>query len=319
VSDQLLEIQKRHTLNWLIQGASQHAGMTLHHLVRDDLDALDARMLRYYDHFALLELLQYWRGMSVLIVVGWPPRFWKRAASEPSHPFFGHPLLSRHGGMLAEAAKQRALGRCKEKRFSALPFALSFKAVSLLKRLHGLESPHRPRLLQLAKRTASTIWGIPSERLEVELSDGTVLAGGHFPGENFQAQMLRTCVVGYGGVARRRHQLIVTGKGVTWQLLTKELVKGTAELICLHGLSQLDDHMYQRVIKVTDRIELEPWMIQSGGELWRRLLAVLPDGCPVARVLMSLARLPAESLHSTLESVIQQSDEVGDRLARLAE
>lgn len=292
--------------------------MSLHHLVRDDLDALDARLLQHYDHFALLLLLQYWRGLSVLIV-GWPPRFWKRAASEPSHPFFGHPLLSKYGGMLAEAAKQRALGRCKEKRFSALPFAFSFRTVSILKRLRALESPHRPKLLQLAKRTASTIWGIPNDRLEVELSEGTVLPADHLPGQNIQAQMLRSCVVGYGCVARRRRQLIVTAKGVTWQLLTKELVKGTAELICLHGLAQLDDHMYQRVIAVTDRIELEPWMIQSGSELWRRLLIALPDGWPVARVLMTLARLPAESLHSALESVIQQPDEAGDRLARLAE
>src|SRR5688500_1025317 len=111
MSDEQLEIQKRHTLNWLIQGASEHAGMTLHHLVRDELNALDARLLRSYDQFALLVLLQYWRGASVLLV-GWPPRFWKRAASDPTHPFFSHPLLSKYGGMLAEAAKQRALERC---------------------------------------------------------------------------------------------------------------------------------------------------------------------------------------------------------------
>jgi hypothetical protein len=73
------------------------------------------------------------------------------------------------------------------------------------------------------------------------------------------------------------------------------------------------------VIEVTDRIDLEPWMLQSGGELWRRLLAALPDGCPVARVLMNLALLPAEGLHSALESVIQQSEEAASRLARLAE
>ena len=317
MSDERLEIQKRHTLNWLIQGASQHAGISLHHMVRDDLNALDAKLLRGYDHFALLGLLQYWRGLAVLMV-GWPPRFWKRAASQPSHPFYGHPLFSKYGGMLAEAAKQRALVRCKEKGFSALPFAFSFQVVSLLKRLRRLESPHRPRLLQLARQTTSTIWGIPSERLEVELSDGLVIPGDDFPAENTQARMLRNCVIGYGGVARRGRQLIVTGKGITWQLLSKELVKGTAELICLHGLRQLDDHTYRRVIQVTDRIDLEPWMIQSGGELWRRLLAVLPDGCPMARVLMNLARLPADSLHTVLESVIQQSDEAGDRLARLA-
>jgi hypothetical protein len=131
--------------------------------------------------------------------------------------------------------------------------------------------------------------------------------------------MLRTCVIGYGGVARRGHQLIVTAKGVTWQLLAKELVKGTAELICLHGLRQLEARMYQRVIEVTDRIDLEPWMLQSGGELWRRLLGALPDSCPVAHVLMNLALLPADDLHFALESVIQQSEEAGSRLARLAE
>lgn len=316
--DERIEIQKRHTLNWLIQGASQHAGMSLHHLVRDELNALDGRLLRYYDEFALLCLLQYWRGLSVLLT-GWPPRFWRRAASERSHPFFGHPLLSKYGGTLAEASKRRALARCKEKGILALPLAFSFKAVSLLKRLRASESPHRPRLLRLAKSTASTIWGIPNDRLEVGLSDGDVLAGDHFPAANIQAQMLRSCVIGYGGVERRGHELIVSAKGVTWQLLTEELVKGTAELICLHGLRQLDDDIYQRVIKVTERIDLEPWMIQSGGELWRRLLAALPDRCPIARVLMNLARSPADGLHSVLELVIQQSDEAGNRLARLAE
>jgi len=221
--------------------------------------------------------------------------------------------------MLAEAAKQRALARCEEKGVSALPFAFSIKVVSLFGRLRELEAPHRPRLLHLAKQTASTVWGIPSERLEAELSDGTVLPGDDFPEKNIQSQMLRTCVIGYGGVARRRQRLVVTGKGITWQLLTKELVKGTAELICLHGLRQLDDHMYQRVIEVTDRIDLEPWMLQSGGELWRRLLAAVPDGCPVARVLMNLALLPAESLHSALVPVIQQSESAVSHLARLAE
>ncbi|MEJ0088566.1 MAG: hypothetical protein WDM80_02220 [Limisphaerales bacterium] len=42
MSDVQLEIQKRFTLNWLIQGAAQHAGMTFHHLVRDELDALES-------------------------------------------------------------------------------------------------------------------------------------------------------------------------------------------------------------------------------------------------------------------------------------
>ena len=75
------QIQKRLTLNWLIQGAAQHAGMTFHHLVRDELNALEPGLLQLYDQYALINLLQYWRAQATL-VLGWPPRFWRQAASE---------------------------------------------------------------------------------------------------------------------------------------------------------------------------------------------------------------------------------------------
>jgi hypothetical protein len=81
--DEALEIQKRLTLNWLIQGASQHAGMTFHHLVRDELNAMDPELIRLYDHFALIGLLQYWH-LSATIIFGTPARFWKRAVSRLS-------------------------------------------------------------------------------------------------------------------------------------------------------------------------------------------------------------------------------------------
>ena len=88
-------------------------------------------------------------------------------------------------------------------------------------------------------------------------------------------------------------------------MLTKELVKGTAELICLHGLNTLNDDAYRCVMDATERIEYEPWMLQTGGELWRRLLAVIPDGHPVANVLMNMAHLPAKSLESLVQAVIE--------------
>ena len=108
------EIHKRFTLNWLIQGAAQHAGMTSHHLVRKELDDLDPKLLSLYDQYALINLLQYWSFAGVLLL-GSPPQFWKRAATDPNHPFFSHSVLSRHGGMLAATARLRGLERCKEK------------------------------------------------------------------------------------------------------------------------------------------------------------------------------------------------------------
>src|SRR5262245_20167177 len=69
------EIRKRFTLNWLIQGASQHAGSTAHYLVRDELNAIDSRLVRLYDQLALIILIQYWRLQSRLLMGG-PSRFW---------------------------------------------------------------------------------------------------------------------------------------------------------------------------------------------------------------------------------------------------
>lgn len=313
-----LEIQKRLTLNWLIQGASQHAGLTLHYLVRDELNAFDSKLLQQYDEFALVVLLQYWRGLSVLFM-GRPKRFWRRAQSNPSHPFFGHPLLSKYGGMLAEASKQHALARCREKGYSMLPFLFSFRALALVKSIREQEIPFRPELVTLAKQTAATVWGIPTGRFDAEISKDMPIPAHHFQADNFQAEHLRSCVIGYNHVVRNDGQLIVSATGITWQLLTKELVKGTAELICMHGLSQLPEHNYRYVIEAADRLEFEPWLLQSGGELWRRLLAAVPNGVSVAHVLMHLARLPAEELQPIIADVIEQSDSASRRLAALVQ
>ena len=121
MSDIQLEIQKRFTLNWLIQGAAQHAGMTFHHLVREELDALDPALVLAYDQYAIINLLQYWQ-IEGKIFLGSPAKFWRRTATNKSHPFFGHPLLSKYGGLLAEAGRQRGLERAKEKGVILVPF-----------------------------------------------------------------------------------------------------------------------------------------------------------------------------------------------------
>jgi hypothetical protein len=311
------EINKRLTLNWLIQGASQHVGMTLQHLVRDELDALDPRLRRLYDKFALVNLLQYWRIEAVLLL-GWPGRFWKRAASTSKHPFSAHPILSKYGGMLAAAAKQRAVVRSKEKGLSLIPILFAFQAAYLILRLPWLEAPHRSELIELAKRTASAIWGITIDRLDGRLVKHIEL-GNLIPARTLRDAIFRIAIVGYGGVERRGDSLVVVARGTNWLLLTKELVKGTAELICLHGLNRLDDETYRRVVDATDRLEFEPWMLQTGGELWRRLLVLIPPERPVAEVLMRLARLPAKSLESLVLAVIERPEWARELLSGLGD
>lgn len=309
------EINKRLTLNWLIQGAAQHAGMTFHHLVRDELNAIDPTLIRLYDQYALINLLQYWHFEAAMLL-GPPPRFWRRAASNPDHPFFGHPVLSRHGGTLAAAARQRGLERCKKKGLTRIPLLFTFQAMYVMGRLRSKEAGHSQRLVELAKESVATVWGIPCHRLEAELTTNVAFGNLSAP-RTFAGSVLRASAVGYGGVLRRGDSLVVVGRGTNWQLVAKELVKGTAELICLHGLNRLTDDTYRQVINAADGVDYEPWMLQTGGELWRRLLAVLPDGRPVAEMLMHLARLPARSLETLMLAVIEQPQWACELLAGL--
>ncbi len=315
MSDLRLEIQKRHTLNWLIQGAAQHAGMTFHHLVRDELNDLDPKLLLLYDQYALINLLQYWQIEGALIL-GWPPWFWRRAAADPKHPFYNHPLLSKFGGRFAEAGRQRALGRCQEKKLTRLPIAFSFQVQRIVQQLRTLEAPHRARLVQIAKATASLVWGISREQLDAELCSKIMLKPGMLQPRNFQGAMFRAGIVGYGVVQQSGTGLLVVSKATNWQLLCKELVKGTADLICLHGLNRLDDETYHQVLSVTDHLDLEPWMLQSGGEFWRRILTAAPDAVPLARMLMHLARLSAGTLETVVAEMIEQPESAKLQLAK---
>jgi len=111
--------------------------------------------------------------------------------------------------------------------------------------------------------------------------------------------------------------LQVVGRGTNWQLLCKELVKGTAELICLHGLNQLDDDTYRRVLNITDHLDLEPWMLQSGGEFWRRILLAFPDGQPLSTTLMHLAQMPPGILETMVAEMIDHPESAKSRLAEI--
>jgi hypothetical protein len=315
MGDHKLEIQKRHTLNWLIQGAAQHAGMTFHHMVRDELNALDPELLLLYDQYALINLLQYWQPEARSFDS--PTQFWQEAATKPDHPYFSHPLLSKFGGLLAEAGRQRGQERWKEKGFIEAPGLFWSQAKQITQRIRVLEAPHQLQLVKLAKQTASTVWGIPLERLDAELCAKIILQPEMLPVRNRRGAMFRSIIVGYGCVERIGDKLMVVGKGTNWQLLCKELVKGTAELICLHGLNQLDDETYGLVLGTTDHLDLEPSMLQSGGEFWRRILVAFPDRWPLSRTLMHLARLPGGALERLVAEMLEHPERAEARLAKM--
>jgi len=312
----LEEINKRLTLNLLIQGSAQHACLTSHYLVRDELNAINPGLLRLYDQFSLAIVVQHWCG-DLVLVCGRPDRFWRRT-SQPDHPFCRHDFLSRYGLQLASAAKDRAYERCRVKRVSHTPVIANLQQTKLLFQILWKEARHKAALVDLAKQATHRMWGIPCERLDGQLTTSVGFGRLSTP-PTFRGKLLRGAVAGYGGVLSEGSELRVVGKAWTWPLLSHELAKGTAELICMHGLNQMDATMYEGVLKAADRLEYEPWMLQIGPEFWRQFLPLLPDGQPVAEILMDMARLPARELECLMFAVIEDKDWARELLAGLGQ
>lgn len=311
------EKNKRLTINLLIQGAASHAFLTAHHLVRDELEAIRPGLTALYDRWVLSSYLNYWIG-DVGLLFGMPWRYWRKI-HRPSHPFHRHPFLVRHGAELSRASKRYVVERCAAKGVRSLPVVHYFQLVGLYVRVHLAEQGHEPQLIALAKRAASLIWDIDESRLEAELTLGNPIEFGNVPApKSWAGRVARRSAVGYGGVERRENQFVVVAKARNWPLVLHELIKGTAELVGLHGLNRLDDETYMCVIEETDRIEHEFGMLLAGAELWRRLLAVVPQGRPLAETLMHIARMEPAPLERLMFAVVGDAERAKRLLAECA-
>lgn len=315
MSDDLADlINKRLTLNLLIQGAATHAFLSAHYVVETELNALNPKLIPLYDQVSVGGFLSCWYGDLVLIL-GTPKRFWRRVA-QGKHLFSGHPLLVKHGGALAEAARRHAVARAKEKGMSSLPGVHYAQLLSVAVRLTVNERQHQHRLVQLAKQATHEIWGIDEDRLIAELTFRCEV-GEVRPPATVAGRMFRSAAAGWGGVERWGDVLYVVARAWYWPFLSHELVKGTAELVCLHGLNTLEPEAYKAVIDTVDHIEFEPWMMQAGSELWRRFLKVKPADRTLAESLMQIARLAPRSLDRLMLAMVEEPELAAEWLESL--
>ena len=299
------EINKRLTLNLLIQGAATHTMFTSHYLVRDELDAVDHRLLSLHDKAGPALLLQYWIG-DMWMVLGRSGPFW-RGVGKADHPFHHHPLLAAHGRALAQASRRHTEKRAREKGVSTIPGVHYVQSIALYLRGQHREKPHAEELVELAKLATHRAWGIDLDRLDGRLTTDVAFGNLRTP-RTTAGKVLRSAVVGYGGVLRQPDgSLDVVARATVWPLLSHELTKGTAELVCLHGLRHLAPDVYEAAIDEADQLEYEVWLMQAGAELWRRFLAAIPPGQPLAETLMEVARLTPERLERLVMLVAEEA------------
>ena len=299
------QVNKRLTLNLLIQGASAHASLTAHHLVKDELKAFRRRLVRTSDLLSVSLLLNYSVG-DFMIIYGRPTKFWSRT-HRPNHPCHRFPLLAKYGAELSrsEIAYNKSLGW--KRGVWAIPVLHAGRLIWHLARAWISEMFIRRQLAELATLAASRLWGIDKSRLSSEIRFRNIEFGNVHSSSPLD-NLYRSGAFSYGGVVLKNDAFIVQAKGWTFWLVMSELIKGTAELICLHGLNSLDEPTYQRVVAEADRLENEPWSIQTGPELWRRFLKVLPQDRTTAEMLMHVARLDPEPLEDLMMAVVTDPD-----------
>lgn len=303
------QLRKRFILNLFIQGAAAHTWLTAHHLVRDELESIDPGLVRVYDKLAACLHLCQWQS-DLFLFLGRPSRFWKRVDT-PGNPFSKQPIFRKYGRMLSEVSLKKARERSKAVGAATTPVLHYTQSLWMVWRVMKREHPIREQLERLCVEATGKIWGIDPSRIRAKLTRHVSFGNLQTP-RTTAGKVMRGAAAGYGGVVRDGQRLLVEARGWAFPLLAHELTKGTAELVCLHGLSRIDDETCRVITSEADQIELEIWMMQAGGEIWRRFLGVIPrtsgepeNGNPLAASLMHVALMEPEALEDFTSDVIE--------------
>jgi hypothetical protein len=305
------QVNRRLSLNLLIQGAATHVFLTAHHLISDELNALDVGLVPAYDQLMPRAHLGYFVG-GIPLLLGNPKKFWRRI-NRPSNPFCFHPFLSKYGPQLAREARSSIFEKCRDQGIWINGITNEIGVMKVYLSALQKELPHIPTLERLGKKVCSDIYGIGVDQLNAQITTTPAWGTVRRP-ETWRGRMAIHLMIGWGGVERRDGRIGVTAKASTWPLLLHELVKGTVELICLHGLGRLEDDSFDAVMNHTEHLEYEFPMIQIGGEFFKKFLAVLPREISLAQCILHVANFAPEQLDQFLVQMIDSPNRATDLL-----
>lgn len=281
-------VNKRLSLNLLIQGAATHAHWSAHHLVADRINKLDPQLLSIYDEVMLRSRISYWFG-GITLILGNPAGFWK-LIEDDGHEFGFHPFMMKHGHGLAIKTLDDVKRRCEA---AGIPIDGKQNEIDAMQAYYqtiDIEDDHLAELESLAKDVCHEIYKIDRSLLDAELTS-TPRFGTIREPESIMGQMVLDCMMGWSAVVRNNGRLEVKAKATFWPLLLHELVKGTVELICLNGMNEWTDEEYEIALKHTDHIEFEVPMLQIGGTMFQQFLAVKPKEISLAESIMFVSKM----------------------------
>lgn len=244
------------------------------------------------------------------MIMGSPTRFWLRL-EEDEHEFAFHPFFTKYGYRIARETEHDVLQRCQRANISKNSLSNEMYAFTLYHEVLELERPHIPKLEKLAKEVCSELYGIDVRLLKAKLTQSPKF-GKVRPPETSAGREIINHMIGWSAVVRSGNSLKVKAKATFWPLLIHELIKGTVELICLHGLNELSDEDYQVVMDRTEHIEFEIPMLQIGGFVFRRLLEARPREIPLSECICEISKLEPNQLQTLFDQLIQSPNRATD-------
>jgi len=304
-------VNKKLSLNLLIQGAAAHAHWSAHHLVEEELNELEPKLFPLYTEMMTRIRLGYWVG-GIPSMMGSPIRFWFQVQEE-EHEFSYHPFFLKHGYKLAIQSKGDAYDRCEKEELATHALMNEVRGLELYQDSLRLELPHQEPLVNIAKQVCCELYGIDRELLLAELTLTPRFGEIRTP-ETIKGKMILECMIGWSAVVRSNDRLKVRAAATIWPLLVHELVKGTMELVCLHGLNTLKDEDYQVVLERTDHVEYEIPMLQIGGAIFRRLLQARPREIPLAQCVAEISKMDSVDIDQLFDSLIESPNRATDMI-----
>ena len=304
-------VNKRLTLNLLIQGAAAHAHWSAHHLIADQLNELNPELFAVYDEIMIRSRLGYWVG-GIPMIMGCPIAFWLEL-EENRHEFSYHPFFVKYGHQLAIQTRDDVMERCRRANISTDAVANETRGFLLYHETVHLEELHLKPLEAIAKQVCCELYGIDSELLDAQLTQDPKFGTVREPETEAGKQILQV-MLGWSAVVRGEDRLKVKARATFWSLLIHELVKGTVELLCLHGLNRIDDKDYKVVMDHTEHLEFEIPMLQIGGAVFRRLLEARPKEIPLADCIAGVSKMEPLVLESLMDHLIKSPNRSTDMI-----
>jgi hypothetical protein len=122
------------------------------------------------------------------------------------------------------------------------------------------------------------------------------------------AEMLKGSAVGSTKVEYKEENgeevPVVKAAAMCFPVLVQELSKGVMQMLSHHHIGKLDRATLQRVLSEADKLELEPFFIMVGPELWRKTLQISQSlNLPMAEMISAIASHEPDEVHDLFDKI----------------